>query len=606
MEARVEAHIMQVEGKLKEQKLRIDELEEEQDKFDAAEEKQAEEKLALKAAGSLKNLLKPKPATVAVDAPKASPVADASANEWKPETINLMMVVVYYVSNAHKGYRLDAAAWMMVTAFVACADICLLFSLSTTNNWVACASQDDCPLGTVCAHLPHPDGNMAPFRMPFCTDCHYLSDSNIFPNAHSTPWRHELIAEPGTNGTALCEEQLRDPHNLKYIYDSYYDGNQNTLARASAAAGYLPSHESCLYSLQARSMMNSLDICILFIAFTLLSLASSKDAGEQDEARFLRRLTCPWRVPSLEEPSTIAMLGANCFMYVADVAFSRAVPALMPCAMLMLLITQGSSSSDILLNGLSIGFVLELDNAIPDCFLKVEAREEIERHFSAVVAKRASSDMSRVMHVHERHARLVCLMAGFLYGFTRVTTVNHGISCETMLYFMYYHVSLLFAVWLPFAMQEAIHAWNWWRSCVSVLVAGTDKGSAVRAAKPPPKRDETASPKSRRASQADFDGILAEFNEAKRAASEQDDPPEPFAQALFNTVSRFTEMLLCAVMLNFAFWFMTTIMQWESPPHQAWNYAYGFVKDVFGLCAGSGYMDEWGYSCIPIWSPSTW
>ena len=39
------------------------------------------------------------------------------------------------------------------------------------------------------------------------------------------------------------------------------------------------------------------------------------------------------------------------------------MPSLLPCAMLMLIIADGANSVDVILNGLAISFVLELDNA---------------------------------------------------------------------------------------------------------------------------------------------------------------------------------------------------------------------------------------------------
>ena len=50
---------------------------------------------------------------------------------------------------------------------------------------------------------------------------------------------------------------------------------------------------------------------------------------------------------------------------------------------------------------------------------------------------------------------------------------------------------------------------------------------------------------------------------------------------------------------NFIF-FVACMMFWPVSLNYALeNYLWGFVKDVFGACAASGYMDVYGWECLP-------
>ena len=61
---------------------------------------------------------------------------------------------------------------------------------------------------------------------------------------------------------------------------------------------------------------------------------------------------------------------------------------------------------------------------------------------------------------------------------------------------------------------------------------------------------------------------------------------------------RFCEALLAVVILNSIVFFTTTVLHFEND--NAIEFYWGFVSDVFGVCAASGYKDAWGYECIHI------
>ena len=66
---------------------------------------------------------------------------------------------------------------------------------------------------------------------------------------------------------------------------------------------------------------------------------------------------------------------------------SLAVPTLIPCAMFML-IASDTSSTSIILNGLSIGFTLELDQQLPFAFLSARQLDEIDNFLTTTLKGR--------------------------------------------------------------------------------------------------------------------------------------------------------------------------------------------------------------------------
>ena len=176
--------------------------------------------------------------------------------------------------------------------------------------------------------------------------------------------------------------------------------------------------------------MSYLDQVILAVIFVMLALMAARDAREQTEARHLTELSCAWTMPGKTTSSVTRSAGRVCLKFL-DVMFSVAIPCLIPCALLMLLTVQGCTSTDIILNGLSVGFVLELDNAVADTFLDTETKEAIEVYFREVGTRRLEAgDKLPVRRRFEVEARFCVIIFAFLAGIRRIGLPGSMISCE--------------------------------------------------------------------------------------------------------------------------------------------------------------------------------
>ena len=460
--------------------------------------------------------------------------------------VNLPMVAIHHVAAAFQqgnqdGQAMKALFWMGICVIVILTDVLFLFSLCTTNNWVTCHSQDDCARATVCVMLTDPgEGrNRGIDQHAHCLDCNFLAGA---PLGRPVPWEYITVGVPGLlrnqNASEFCANELDVDNNLHLA---------------------LPQEDfgSCLFAHVTEDQMAIVDQIILIFAFILLSLQLGRDAGEMNACRFARAVMCEWQAPMWRRGS-LARTASIFVLWSTDVLFSRAVPAVLPSALLILLMTQGSNSSDIILNGLAVAFVLELDNAIPSALLSEGEIEEVKENVSKAIADyeqaRAAGTLEGRAKRRRPLDRIVRSTAAFIslcLGFWRMGSAQSGIPCEMLIYFAYYRVGLTYNVWVPWLMQEVVIA------AMTLLGRG--------------ERSMQCCTRVKMHAMEWFSGI----------------------------VWRFTETLLCALVLNVFFFVATAILQWESDVRFALkHYLSGFVGDVFGLCAASGYANNFNLPCL--------
>ena len=119
--------------------------------------------------------------------------------------------------------------------------------------------------------------------------------------------------------------------------------------------------------------MSSLDIIILQVAFLILAFEVTLDAKEHDVANYMRKHLLPWFSDSDKIIAALKRCDGFCcdalsirrvlvslVAKIVDVACRRIVPALLPATMNVLLVSTGTTSTSIILNGLSLAFVYQM------------------------------------------------------------------------------------------------------------------------------------------------------------------------------------------------------------------------------------------------------
>ena len=282
------------------------------------------------------------------------------------------LVLVYKVHHAFES-DLDpiawakAIGWSLLTFVLGVLEIIMLLSLTLTNNWPACESQDDCGLGLACTHAV--DG--ATWQEARCLDCYFLVAGG---GRSGEPWGFPVLGTLATgeytNASQICSEAIYDPKHLHLF-------NADDSLFPSSDTHY--TLKSCLYARATGVRMSTLDFIVLVAAVIMLAFQVTLDAKEQDVANYMRRRLNPWFVPERNARSwaKFALLGWVKFL---DVVFRRMIPCLLPCALCSLLSASGSAQ-DTILDGLAVGFIYELDDLFPQMILSHQQEMVIKKFF---------------------------------------------------------------------------------------------------------------------------------------------------------------------------------------------------------------------------------
>ncbi len=142
----------------------------------------------------------------------------------------------------------------------------------------------------------------------------------------------------------------------------------------------------------------------------LLAAQVATDAAEHGTARNVRivagkKRAHPWLIKGSRVKSA-ALIISKLMLNFIGTCFEKVVPALSASAMIMLLITHGSGTTDIILNGLAVIFVLELDNLMGPAFLTCRQQTIIKEWTSEILShdKMKQDEMRRSDQARRRES----------------------------------------------------------------------------------------------------------------------------------------------------------------------------------------------------------
>ena len=522
------------------------------------------------------------------------------------EELTVMMVVIYAVHQALRTRDLQsmlrAVLWMtagFVLAFTSC--MCLL-ALGISSNWPRCIARgeaDDCPLGLACVEIQQTTGG---YTRPLCNDCYFLADrygrADLLDNGTIQPWVHRMAKGPlmdEPNASRFCIEKMLLAPEFARVQPLPDDSSTFTF-------------EHCLYARLAAEGMSSLDLIVLQLCFALVALQVARDAKEQYTGAQLRQLCLPWFLPERTLESW-QRLAATTFVIVLESVIEKGVPALVPYAMLSLVVSDGGTNAEtIILNGLSVGFVLELDNVVTHVFLDLPMHARTKAFFAELAttskprkkSAAVGTSLSKAMGISQRSIEvergtvvqsaikglgiysfitwMICY-AGLNHGFARATGPESRIHCELITHYFFYRIGLQFGLWWLLAS----------RTCFALAIRIPSELLNFLAFR----RECLA-----RARAQPGHGLRHDPKEEVRAGS-----LKLLRRLSYHTVrhviSPFIETMIAAVALSCVYWFASLIYYRIDISYAARKYLWSFVKDVFGECASSGFGDAWGIPCIP-------
>jgi len=468
----------------------------------------------------------------------------------------------YSVSNCVR-----TSGWIVGGLGLAWFELAAMLALITSTLHPKCLQQSDCYLGQACVSLPASDTTYSRLA---CEDCLFLGPFT------PEPWEHQLPGGGPGNASAACEATLMGPASQVLF----------------ANMGLQPSFHSCLFALRNQSIMSDLDRIILALTTILLAMAISEDRREQSSINILRSRVLPITFPAALHrfgresvrvitfgavsgggghggrgsgvppvpvvPPFFPQLLASAPIALTVLVLHRCVSAVVPVAMVANLVTRGASATDILLNGLSMGFVVSLDNLAPAAIHTHAYNDRVLTWANGVPFSEVERSSFRLMNL-SFGAPFIVTCWSTLHTFNLVTSGE--LSCEGIGNFLFYRLGIRCGIWYTLCSEEIVFTLATIRTSLRLWY------------------------EKRRLDRSVWLGIVQTLT----------------GSTLCRWLEHFCGCLLAAFLILLTVWLFYQI-HWDTElGFGARHYLWGFVEDIFGECAMGGYVMSFpGAQCSHI------
>ena len=477
-----------------------------------------------------------------------SPGDDASDEEVDVSSLtNMLAIAIGKVSMANDPRSMMiACGWLAMGLTSICIEFICLVAVATSLSWGKCFGDGgSCREGMACILYQNDDGSVLD---PACEDCYFLAEHKGAPEAI----RYPHVYEGAGNASGRCLADLADA-----------DG-----ALRRMHPDETPSFSRCLYVQLAYAVMSNLERQVMIFAVLLVSMGIAQDWFQQHRAQMLRRQLLPCTLLPVRNSTGVRdgraifrWLGAY-LLRLYEVFAIRMVHPVIPMGMILLLLTQGTNCAAILLNGLSITFVLAIDDLVPTLILDDQEIKGVVDHLAAAASRasaRARADGHIDMHSFDAAVWTIKPMSIATTLFFSWLTVEGfdaagRYKCEHIVHFLYYRISLAFGLWGTVLVRAVVH----------VLVVA---GLALRRA-----------------------------NSSRLSLRDRQVPAivlRGAASLALTTVSAFAETLMAAFLLNIVYWWCINVSYYEDP--KALDLFGDYVWDLFGTCARGPW---WNGKCL--------
>ena len=311
------------------------------------------------------------------------------------------------------------ACWILGAVMLACTEMFALQAVAMGSIWPKCVYDDDCPLGKVCLLLQYV-GREEFQKQGVCTDCSLFSGDvekeggwtgairsiiglGELANFRFTKSRTDDRWPAVTNAFEYCYNQIIDPAVSEWVSGPSDDGEGRT------------SHiGECLHIKESMKKFGALDFIVMIIAFFLVCASISHERQQQLYCRYLRQTLLP---PPYRD------LRAACLQLV-----ELLTAALLPCvtlSMSLLIFSGNMASTDMLLNGVAIAFVLVIDDELPNVILSQTDVKAIE-HFAEGVGDKQTMSTLKLKGLATALVSFIALFINLSFG--------QYLPCDTVAY----------------------------------------------------------------------------------------------------------------------------------------------------------------------------
>jgi hypothetical protein len=253
--------------------------------------------------------------------------------------------------------------WPLASTALIFTQIICLWSVIVSSSWKPCLEMSDCMMGQACMRSPEMMTNT-------CEDCSFPYGEDAFvmpPSGLNDPEIGNITLK------AYCMNQLDAAHGMGLVVSKEeYD------------------ETFCLFVVSNYAKITLLSKIVMWITFTLVSAACVVERQQQTFCKELRPILFPisgeqsdlltgtfYTEPMYKRPAR--MLNILCaVIYCLNEALSDTIVlTLIPTAMVILLLNTSLNAVDILLNGVAIAFVIEIDDLMVDNMLTYRGKAEL-------------------------------------------------------------------------------------------------------------------------------------------------------------------------------------------------------------------------------------
>ena len=476
-------------------------------------------------------------------------------------TITISAVLTYKVMTAKsKADLVFTSMWLICGIFFAAVEIATLLAIGVASQWPHCLEQKDCRAGTVCVSYPEIRG----FANPTCNDCHpdYLASGNVAVGI--------LYGTDNQTATEFCLDTFNELDNaIKLIEFIELNGNAINFTSKSTQ---LTSFDRCLYIQETWTKGAWLDWVILQVVFLLVAMLSAEDQRQQQLICRLRRIILPLPLrPKTKTTGSILRWLGILLLTINEFIISLAAPML-PFGTVFLALTQGIDVSSTLLNGLQMGFVLQIDNLVPSIFFSPKVLAKVETYLLGEAVREMAKKDAGGFYGYITASPFIAVATVFMGLFAQAHSLlrSRSIGCHSLIYLLHSRATIFFGLW-----------------CTGALCFATEEGTRAIIGR----QQRLRSPNS------------------SRAIINEDAPPVPSARGapkwaapvlsmLVALTRRFVYLLTAAFPLNLVFYYLAVVLHYELE-FKAGAGFYFIAFDPFGTCA-QAYSNGTGNDCIPF------
>ena len=357
---------------------------------------------------------------------ESSQKEEVGADEDEPEPdlpINFHAVVLAKACRASAGVSL---LWAVIGLLLVLAQVAMVLSVALSVAWTPCLRMDDCKFGFMCVQIT----DATTFT---CEDCGFAC---LWRGRYEMPASALADAQiEAQNITQYCEQVLEDMPAQGLDYTEYRS-------------------DTCFYVEIEFQKMSTLARACLYLAVIFIVGACIQERMQQSCTQQIRHLRLPFMRPRQCHSAvrdTLLPLLLICTEMVAECVLLPLVPA----AMILLIINTGLTADNILLGGLGVGFVLEVDDVLAHVMLSYSQRTTMTSTLLGIVA---DSSESRKRHINFELQRRLGLLHGLfaLATFIILIAACRTAACEAIPWLLM-SLSFVYGAFIPECVAAVIY-----------------------------------------------------------------------------------------------------------------------------------------------------